>query len=123
MNTKYRLKYAGAHGKGVTVYLDEDPRKGVCEACGRSVKRGEIKNTALHHFCYKYKPETVKKNPKLALENTVELCFSCHRIADALRNLFSVKNDETILKVLLLMPPEMRERFVGLARRMGEKFK
>lgn len=83
----YRTRYAGSRGKGVVVVLPEDPRKGICEACGKSKHAGEIKVTALHHWWYAYKPATVKQNPYLVLENTSELCYGCHQVADAIRML------------------------------------
>lgn len=84
MGKPYRMKYAASHGGGCVIYLPEDPRKHQCEACKRKVGQG-IKSTALHHTSYKYKGDTVKKNPKLALDNTIEVCFTHHKIADALR--------------------------------------
>lgn len=82
----YKMKYAGSRGKGIVVYLNEDPRKHKCECCFKVVGR-DIKVTALHHWWYAYQPETVRKNPILALDNTVEVCYGCHQVADALRAL------------------------------------
>lgn len=53
------------------------PKK--CEICGRE---GKID---LHHFRYKYKTSEVRKDKQKALENTIWLCFSCHRLGDAVR--------------------------------------
>jgi len=108
---KYRTKYAGTRGKGVYVTLPFDPRKGVCEACGRSVHEGEIKSTALHHWWYAYKPATVAKNPLLALENTSELCYGCHQIADAIR-LLLYSRPERVAKVARLLRGKQRLRFL-----------
>jgi len=72
----YKMKYAGSRGKGVIITLSEDPRKGKCECCGKIVGV-DIKMTALHHWYYAYQPETVRKNPVLALENTIEVCYGC----------------------------------------------
>jgi len=58
---------------------DKNIRKGICESCGRKEK------TDLHHVVYAYSTKIVKKNHLLALENTVELCYRCHRIANAMR--------------------------------------
>jgi len=55
--------------KGKCTRLKENPRKGICQLCGRSVHKGEIKYTNLHHFKYD------SKNP---LANTIELCVRCH---------------------------------------------
>lgn len=56
--------------KGNTVFLPFNPRKGVCSKCLRSIERGEIKRTCMHHEKYD------AANP---LANTIELCSSCHR--------------------------------------------
>lgn len=87
----YRTRYAGSRGKGVVVTLPFDPRKGVCQACKKSKKAGEIKSTHLHHWRYAYQPKTVKKNPLLAIENTGEYCFYCHQLADGLRALLTAR--------------------------------
>ncbi len=55
--------------KGKYFRLKENPRKGICELCHRSVAKGEIKYTNLHHYNYD------SKNP---LANTIELCIRCH---------------------------------------------
>lgn len=107
---KYKTKYGGSRGKGVTVTLPFDPRKGVCQACGKSKAKGEIKYTCLHHWRYAYKPLTVKKNPILVLENTSEFCFACHMIADAFRNLMRLSPNR-IMMVAKTMPPETKEKF------------
>lgn len=56
-------------------------RTGVCAICGREGK------TDFHHYKYAYPTKHVRKFPQLALENTAELCFHCHMIADAVRNI------------------------------------
>ena len=106
----YKTRYAGAHGGGCQVILPFDPRKGVCSACGKSKAKGEITMTSMHHWRYAYKPDTVRKNPILALENTSEFCFSCHRVADALRNLLSAVGATRVANVVVLMPDEMKEK-------------
>lgn len=55
--------------KGKRILLKEPPRTGVCSKCGRSVAKGEIKRTAIHHK--KYHDED-------PLKDTSELCASCH---------------------------------------------
>ena len=55
--------------KGKYTRLKENPRTGICQLCGRSVAKGEIKYTNLHHYNYD------SKNP---LANTIELCVRCH---------------------------------------------
>lgn len=108
----YRTKYAGSQGKGVIITLPFDPRKGICEACGKSVKKKEIKYTQLHHWRYAYKPATVKKNPMLVLENTSELCYYCHKhIADPIRALLYA-SPPRIAKVVRLLDPVSRKKFI-----------
>ena len=64
--------------KGERIYHDENPRKGICEKCGRSIgdeyincdgQIAIIKRTHIHHIQY-------DENDPLA--NTIELCVSCH---------------------------------------------
>lgn len=55
--------------KGQVEYAEENPRTGVCSDCGKSVSKGEIKRTNLHHIKYD------DDNP---LGYTIELCVSCH---------------------------------------------
>jgi hypothetical protein len=115
MGTKvkgYRMRYAGAHGGGVVVVLPFDPRKGICEACGKSVEREEIKNTALHHWFYAYAPKTVKENPMLALDNTSELCYYCHvQLADPIRALLYA-SPERVVNVAKLLKGEQLDKFI-----------
>lgn len=109
----YRTRYAGSRGKGVVVTLPEDPRKGICEACGKSKQAGEIRVTALHHWWYAYKPATVKQNPFLVLENTSELCYGCHQVADAIRALLYA-HPNRVANVARLLEGKQRERFLNV---------
>ncbi|MHA1852592.1 MAG: hypothetical protein ACTSUF_03685 [Candidatus Heimdallarchaeaceae archaeon] len=68
-------------------------RRKTCEICGR---QGKID---FHHTKYAYKTSEVRKNPQLALENTLQLCYPCHKIADAIRIILS--NPEITLKILM----------------------
>jgi hypothetical protein len=90
MKKKYSLKY-----KTVTVYFDKNPRTGICECCEKKFK------TQMHHWSYKYKPKEVKENKELALENTTELCYHCHKVANAIR--FIVENWLKTLKLLAIL--------------------
>jgi len=89
-------------------------RKNVCVACGKSVVRGQIKTTQMHHTKYAYSVRTVRKHPELALENTLELDFYCHRVADAIRMLVDCGNPDRIQMVLEAHCPKDRERFIKL---------
>jgi len=71
---KYRLndlkrKKKRINFKGKLIGLEKEPRIGICSKCGKSVKKGEIKRTNLHHLKY---------DPKNPLNHTIELCVGCH---------------------------------------------
>jgi len=55
--------------KGKAIFLETNPRIGTCSNCGRSIAKGEIEKTNMHHI--KYDP----KNPEAY---TIELCTRCH---------------------------------------------
>jgi len=57
--------------RGKRILLKENPRKGICSNCGKSVAKGEIKTTNIHHTKYHY------DDP---LKDTIELCVKCHNI-------------------------------------------
>jgi hypothetical protein len=101
---EYRVRY---HGHSVLVSTRRDD---LCGACGRKVGDG-IKRTNRHHWRYAYAWKTVRANPELALENTVEYCFKCHPIADAVRLLTSVKNCSDVASVVHTAPDEIQTKF------------
>ena len=118
-NKCYRMRYAGSSGGGCVVTLPFDPRRHVCEACGKVVGE-EIKSTALHHWFYAYQPKTVKKNPLLALENTTELCYYCHtQIADPIRALLYA-NPKRVAWVVKCLDRKQREKFVKVLESIVE---
>lgn len=98
-------------------------RKGKCVACERTVVSNEIKVTQLHHTVYKYELSTVRANPVLAYNFTLELCYGCHPIADGFRDLLlsnprgALRPIDRIIKVGLMLPPEQQEHFTYLCRR------
>lgn len=59
-----RIWFYGKH-----IQLSHNPRIGVCSNCNRSVKKGEIDQTQMHHLFY---------NQFDPLSNTIELCAGCH---------------------------------------------
>ena len=61
---KRRLRFLGPQ---ITI---NPIRIGVCSFCERSIEKGEIKQTQLHHTKYDL------TNP---LKHTIELCVRCHR--------------------------------------------
>ena len=112
---RYGIDY---QGRKIYVELDEPPKKGICEACHRKVGK-DIKITATHHFSYSFSKKQIEKDPKLALKNTAEVCFSCHRYGNALMNLLSVKleNIGDVVNVCKLMPPPMKLKLDALCER------
>lgn len=108
---KYKMRYAGNHGDGCAVYLPFDPRTGVCAGCGKSIAKKEIKLTSLHHWKYAYKAATVKQTPILILDNTSELCFACHQVADGLRSIMKMTDPERAVLVMRLLPKDLKDKF------------
>lgn len=64
----------------VRVKVPSEARPDRCECCGRKGR------TELHHWRYSYKTSEVIEHPILALHNTSCLCFTCHRVANAMTN-------------------------------------
>ena len=88
---KQNLRYKR---KRVTVNVDYPIRKGICECCRRKGK------TQLHHWKYSYTSKQIKNNPILALENTTELDFYCHRLANMIVHI--TKEKQRIEKLMLI---------------------
>jgi len=109
--------------KRIIIDREEPIRKGICNICGKSRAKGEIKITALHHYKYAYTRKTIRKHPELALENTIETCFGCHPILDGLRQLLlssprgSLRDIYRIREAIKLLPKDQQEHF----RRVCEK--
>jgi hypothetical protein len=118
----YTIRYETAHGGGIVVELPFNPRKGKCDACGKTIASGEIKITALHHWWYSYQPKTVKENPILALENTSELCFGCHQCADAIRALIYA-SPQRVAMIAELLRGEPREKFIKVLEEITKRLK
>ena len=69
----------------ITVQVSGDRPK-VCPVCNHThTKKGKPLTIQMHHTRYAYKTSEVRRNPLLALENTVPCCYTCHRILDACR--------------------------------------
>lgn len=104
--------------KKIFIPLPKNPRRGICDGCGRTKSSGEIKVTQLHHWIYAYSLKKVKENPSLALNFTNEFCYNpCHRAGDAFRMLteeIKPRNYGTIIKVGKLMPKKMQQNFTLL---------
>lgn len=110
----FRMKYGGS--RGVCVWFDENPRKGTCQVCGKSVHEDEIKFTNIHHFFYQWRPQTVKKDPKLALENCIEVCYYDHNWLDALRVILSV-DGERFMQGVEKLPDKSKKELKELCER------
>ena len=123
----YRTRYAGSNRRGgkrggVTITLQIDPRKGICDACKKSIARGEIKTTHLHHWWYAYIPKTVKANPILVLDNTSELCYYCHKLADSIRGLLYAK-PLRVAWVAGCLKDEPRNKFIQVLEAVQKSMK
>jgi hypothetical protein len=70
------------------IKLDEDPRSGIC-AIGHTPNK-----TDLHHWRNAYPTRKVKKNPKLALENTGEFGYPHHKMANAIRTFIEIPEED-----------------------------
>lgn len=97
-------------------------RKGVCKACHRSKHKNEIQQTSLHHTKYAFELKTVRANPVLAIENTIELCYTDHIIGDSLRGLLlssprgGLKSINRIIQVVNLLPKDQQKHFTKLCK-------
>ncbi len=70
-----KIKY-----RRLTVNLPEEIKPTICVVCGRAGNKIDH-----HHYYYSYETKDVKKKPILVLDNTINVCFPCHLIADAVR--------------------------------------
>lgn len=87
------------------LWMNKNPRKGKCEACGHThTKKGKPIRSQIHHWRYAYPTSEVRKNHNLALHYTSELCYRCHRYADALRRFYDIaKRHPKIAQALVRM--------------------
>lgn len=91
----YTLKY-----RRYTIRLDFNPRKGICQCCG---KKGL---TNMHHWKYEFTTKAVKEDNSLALKNVSELCFVCHNLANDAKHILD--DFCRYLKLLDLVPEDMK---------------
>lgn len=96
--------------------LNFNPRKGICKLCGKSIEKGEITITHLHHMIYEFTTDKVRKNHQLALKNTIEICFSCHTALHAIQEAIKPENQQLLIKLLNLAPKEIKERAINFIR-------
>ena len=85
---KFKIKYRRA------TFTVEGKKSEYCQCCHKKPKKSGLH---FHHKIYAYKTKEVRKNPQLALENTIQLCWYCHRVADSLRVVQS--NPEIIMNL------------------------
>ena len=111
-------KYAVTYQKTkILIPYPRNPRRGICQVCERSKEKKEIKTTQLHHWVYRYETKTVKKNPLLALENTIEVCYGCHKICDWLKDATTGTRPENFYRIIECanhMPDWMQDRFTKI---------
>jgi hypothetical protein len=110
---QFRMKYGGSHG--VSLWFEENPRKGICQVCGKSAITGELKFTNIHHFFYQWRPQTVKDNPSLALLNCCEVCYYDHNWLDALRVILSV-NENRFLDGIKILPKKSKDELAIICK-------
>lgn len=109
---KYSITYQKMR---VQVSYPRPIRAGKCMACKRKIGN-EIKTTQMHHTKYVHSKKAVKKNPLLALDNALELCFFDHVTADGFRSLLlshpsgSLKHPRIIMRTAKLLPSEQLAR-------------
>ena len=122
-NKKGQIKWRKEQGyktlryQNITVWV-KAPERIQCAICKRKIGEG-IKQLARHHFIYKYSQNKVKENPELALENTIIVCYPCHRLCDALRTLIEVNRWERLDDIIMSMPEELIEEYVTNLRELG----
>ena len=87
-----------------------DPRTGECVGGHTADKTDE------HHWIYKYGVKAVKENPELYHEGTVETCYDCHRLANAMRIVyeFTKHHPSRAQNILASMPDEMQQAIINL---------
>lgn len=114
-------KYAVAYQKTrIMVPYPRNPRRGICKVCKRRKGDGEIKRTQLHHTHYQYETKTVKANPLLALDNTIEACFPCHQVLDGFRALLDMAKEERVVKAFKVLPKHQQIKFIFIARQINK---
>ncbi len=72
----YTLSY-----HGLKLKLPYNPRAGKCQVCDREGY------TNIHHTCYNFTYGEVRKDTKLALMFTYEVCYGCHELSNSTRKL------------------------------------
>lgn len=123
-NSNKKTKKQGVSYEKIHIKIDYPVpiRKGMCQSCLRKIGNG-IKRTSLHHTLYAYHRNTVRKNPYLALHNTIELCYGCHPVADGFRGVLlssprgSLRSIPRIIQVLKLLPKEQQDHFTELCKK------
>lgn len=105
MPKRWKVRY-----RRTPIHLPFNPRKGICEVCGRRVGEGEISKTDLHHFFYAYPTSYVRKHPIKVLDNSVECCFTCHGVLDSFRKI--MEKPKLSRKVIKVIPKKAFKQFL-----------
>jgi hypothetical protein len=72
----YSIRY-----KRMTVKVSGE-KPDICDCC---MHRPNPKGLHMHHWKYGFTAQEIAKNPELSKKNTSPLCYSCHRVANAMR--------------------------------------
>ena len=96
----------------ITVDVGDVKKPDRCEACGKPSKKLQH-----HHVVYRYETKEVRKNPKLALRNTIILCYFDHKIGNSLSLIHA--NKERALKLRKLIKQKGDdEKIVAVVEKM-----
>lgn len=90
------------------IFLSFNPRKGICLLCGKSIEKGEISNTYLHHLIYEFQTKEIRKNHDLVLKHTIEVCFKCHHRLHAVQE--AIKPENKFVFTKLIESPEYHQK-------------
>lgn len=94
--TRVRVTYRRARIDVSKATKGKPALSGRCAACGTKGR------TELHHYIYAYPLSRVRSSPNLALDNTIELCFHCHEIANCYRKLVDDPFRANMVQVALI---------------------
>jgi hypothetical protein len=88
--------YISIRYKNITVKV-KGIKPTICSCCKKETKP---RGLGAHHTKYAYSVDEVRANPELAKDNTIYLCFHCHRVGNSIRILN--ENKEKTIKLINL---------------------